>query len=61
MDVYVLFDEEFGECKVFLALDDAKGYFEKDDVGKWKQLKGDNSLWMSSKGYFYIFRREIVG
>ena len=61
MEVYVLFDEELGECKVFLSIADAKSYYEEEDTGKWKKPKGDNGLWVSAKGYFYIFRREIIG
>lgn len=60
MEVFVLFDEELGECKVFLNLDGAMEYFEKEDVGGWRQLKGDDSLWLSTKGLFYIFRRKII-
>lgn len=61
MEVYVLFDEEFGECQVFLDLEDAKKYFEEKDTGKWKQPRGDDSLWMSTNKYIYIMRREIIG
>jgi len=60
MEVFVLFDEEMGECKVFMGLDGAMEYFESKDTGKWKQTEGDDSLWMSKKGYFYIFKREIA-
>jgi hypothetical protein len=61
MEVYILFDEEFGECIVFLDLADAKAYFDEEKIGGWKQPKGDDSLWMSNNKYVYIFRREIVG
>lgn len=61
MDVYVLFDEDMGECQVFLTLENAMTYFFDADTGGWNAADGDDSLWMSRKGYFYIFRREIVG
>jgi hypothetical protein len=60
MEVFVLFDEEFGECKVFLNLDEAMEYYEKEDIGDWSQLEGDDSLWVSDNGYFYIFRRKVI-
>ena len=60
MEVYVLFDEELGECQVFLEFEDATDYFEKKATGKWKPMDGDDSVWMSTKGYFYIFKREII-
>jgi len=61
MEIYVLFDEEFGECKVFLELADAMAYFEDEKIGGWTQPKKDDSLWMSNNKYVYIFKREIVG
>lgn len=61
MEVYVLFDEELGECKVFLSISGAMSYYNEEDTGKWKKTPGDNSLRVSTKGYFYIFRREIIG
>jgi len=61
METYVLFDEEMGECQVFLELVDAMNYFEQEDYGKWNRPKGDDTLWMSEKGLFYIFKREIKG
>lgn len=61
MEVYVLFDEEFGECKVFLDVAEAKNYFTEKDTGKWTRPEGDNSLWISTNRYIYIMRRKIIG
>ncbi len=60
MEVYVLFDEEYGECQVFLELETAKAYFG-DEVSGWKQHKKDKTLWLSKNEFVYIFRREING
>lgn len=61
MEIYILFDEEMGECQAFLTLEDAMGYFLDEDTGGWKMADGDDTMWLSLSSYFYIFKREIIG
>ncbi len=58
MEVYVLFDEEFGECEVFLSLKGAQAKME-ESIADWKQCSKDKSLWLSESEYVYIFKREL--
>ncbi len=58
MEVYVLFDEEFGECEVFITLEGAQSKM-KESIADWKQSPKDKSLWLSESEYVYIFKREL--